>query len=231
MDKEKFAREALDRLAAKYGRNLHTELSHKNITELFVAVLLSPQCTDKQINNVTPELFDRFRTFSQYADADARTLMRYLKGANYYKTKARNLKKAAGIIVDRFDGKVPKTLEELMELPGVGRKVANVVLNEGFGINEGIAIDTHCITVAGRLKLSKHRNPEKIERDIMRLLPKDEWGRISNLMIALGRDTCTAREKECRRCCLSEICPSSDAKKNTEKIGNKQDWFSELSGA
>lgn len=218
MDKEEFAEEVLNRLAARYGRNLHTELSHKNITELFVAVFLSPQCTDKQINNVTPGLFERFRTFDEYAHADIRTLMRCLNGANYYKTKAKNLKEAAGIIVSRFDGMVPRTLEELMELPGVGRKVANVVLNEGFGINEGIAIDTHCITVAERLMLSKHRNPEKIEMDIMEILPKRKWGKISNLMIALGRDTCTARKKECWRCPLSEICPSSDAaghKKNT----------------
>lgn len=210
MDKEKFAGIIFNRLAERYGRNLHTELSHKNMTELFVAVFLSPQCSDKQINRITPKLFRRFRTFHDYANADIRTLMRYLNGVNYYKTKARNLKKASKMIEERFGGNIPKTIEELMELPGIGRKVANVILNEGFGINQGIAIDTHCITVVGRLKLSRHRDPKKIENDIMGIFPEEEWGEISNLLITLGRDVCTAREKRCGRCVLADICPSSE---------------------
>ena len=214
MEKEKFARVVFDRLAGRYGRSLHTELLHKNMTELFVAVFLSPQCTDKQINNITPELFRKFRTFHDYASADLRTLMRHLNGVNYYKTKARNLKKASKMIEERFGGNVPKTIEELMELPGVGRKVANVILNEGFGINQGIAIDTHCITVVGRLKLSRHKDPKKIERDMMRIFPEGEWGNVSNLLIALGRDVCTARKKKCEKCVLADICPSSDLLKS-----------------
>lgn len=209
MENEKFVNTVIKKLSKRYGKNLHTELLHSNTTDLFVAVLLSPQCTDKQVNFVTRALFKRFRTFGDYSNADLRTLRKYLSGLNYYKTKAKHLKKASKIIVEKFHGKVPLTINELMELPGVGRKVANVVLNEGFDINEGIAIDTHCITVAQRLHLSRHKTGDKIERDIMGLVPQKDWGKVSNLFIALGRDTCKARAKECERCTLSKICPSS----------------------
>ena len=213
MDKAVFAQEVLLKLTKRYGGNLHTELKHSNLTELFVAVFLSPQCNDKQVNKATPALFRRFRAFKDYANAAPRTLMRYLSSLNFYKTKARNLKKAAGMIVKRFSGKLPTTIEEFTELPGVGRKVANVILNEGFGINEGIAIDTHCITVSRRLRLTRHKTADKIERDIMGIYPEERWGAVSNLFIALGRDTCQARRKYCQRCALSRICPSSTLKR------------------
>lgn len=209
MQKEEFVKEALDRLIERYGRELHTELVHRNLTELFVAVFLSPQCTDKQVNNVTRGLFKRFRSFDDYAGADTRMLMRYLSGLNYYKTKARNLKKSARMVLELYDGKVPRSLEKLMEFPGVGRKVGNVILNEGFAIDEGIAVDTHCATVARRLRLSRHKDPHKIEADLLRKVPREQWGLVSNLFIALGRDTCRARVKRCERCVLSDICPSS----------------------
>ncbi|MDE1858944.1 MAG: endonuclease III, partial [Candidatus Micrarchaeota archaeon] len=134
----------LKRLAKTYGFNPHTQLAHQNIAELFVSVLLSPQNTDLQVNKTTQRLFKRFKTFDDYAGVNTRTLQSYLSSLNFYKTKARNLKKSAIMIQERFDGKVPKTIHELMELPGVGRKVANVILNEGYAINEGIAVDTHC---------------------------------------------------------------------------------------
>lgn len=213
MNGSEFVDTVIERLTGRYGESLHTELGHKNLTELFVAVFLSPQCTDKQVNRVTPELFRRFRTFDDYADADTRTLMRYLSGLNYYKTKARNLKRSARIIVESHGGSVPKTLKQLMELPGVGRKVANVVLNESFSISEGIAVDTHCITVSRRLRLSRHKNADKIERDLMRKVPREQWQVVSNLFIALGKDTCKARVKECGRCVLQDVCPSSTVKK------------------
>ncbi len=211
MDGRGFVGEVIRRLERRYGKELHTELAHRSLTELFVAVFLSPQCADRQVNKVTPELFRRFGSFEEYADADIRILRRYLSGLNYYRTKAKNLKRASRMIVDRYDGEVPRTLRGLMELPGVGRKVANVVLNESFGINEGIAVDTHCITVSRRLRLSRHKMAEKIEMDLLRKIPRKKWQEASNLFIALGKDTCRARTKECGRCALRDICPSSNS--------------------
>lgn len=208
---QKYIKLILKRLSKKYGYNPHTQLSHKDMCQLFVAVFLSPQCTDAQVNRTTAKLFERFKSFGDYADANTRTLMKYLGGLNYYKTKARHLKRSAAMINERFGGRVPKTINELRELPGVGRKVANVILNEGYGINEGIAVDTHCGRVAVRLGLSKHKaQPEKIEQDLLRKIPRGQWGRTSNLFIELGRDPCKARNKECFRCVLNDICPSSD---------------------
>jgi endonuclease-3 len=199
----------LHMLKSRYGSSPRTQLKHKNNTDLFVAVLLSPQCTDKQTNAVTEKLFKKYRTFDDYANADIKRLRADLSGLNYYKTKARNLKASAQMIEDRFSGKVPRTMNELMELPGVGRKVANVMLNEGFGIYMGIAVDTHCAVVSRRLGYSRHRDPKKIEQDLLRKIPEKEWGVVSNLFIELGRDTCKAAKKECERCILRDICPSS----------------------
>ncbi len=211
LKRQRFAGTVLGMLRKQYPDRLHTELEHRNITELFVSVFLSPQCTDKQVNKSTEMLFSKFRSFQDYADSDPRRVGRYLKGINYYKTKVRNLILSSRMITRSPGGRVPKSLEGLMELPGVGRKVANVILNEGFGINEGIAIDTHCITVSRRLGLTKHDSPALIEEDLMRIIPRKEWGTASNMLIALGKDTCRARAKECGRCVLKDICPSSAA--------------------
>ena len=201
-----YVSEVIDRLMERYSNRLHTELAHRNVTELFVAVLLSPQCSDKQVNVVTRRLFRKYKTFSDYANADLRTLMKDLAGLNYYRTKARSLKRSARMIIGRFHGDVPRAIDQLMELHGVGRKVANVILNEGFGISEqGIAVDTHCITVSRRLGLTRHRTADRIERDLMRKVPKKDWKIVSNLLIALGRDACTARTKFCGRCVLNDI--------------------------
>lgn len=206
----KYINLVIKRLQGRYGKSPRTQLVHKNMCELFVAVLLSPQCADPQVNKTTSVMFRHLRTFGDYASADPRTLRHYLKGLNYYKTKAKHLKLSAAMIIDRFDGQVPRTLEELMELPGVGRKVANVILNEGYGMDEGIAVDTHCGRVAVRLGLSKHsKKPEKIERDLMDKVPKELWGVTSNLFIELGRDVCSARNRQCGECVLKDICPSS----------------------
>ena len=199
----------LDMLKSRYGSSPHTQLKHRNNTDLFVAVLLSPQCTDKQTNAVTEKLFKKYRTFDDYANADIRRLSLDISGLNYYKTKARNLKASAQMITSRFNGRVPKKMNELMELPGVGRKVANVMLNEGFGIYMGIAVDTHCAVVSRRLGYSRHKDPKKIEQDLLSKIPEKEWGVVSNLFIELGRDTCKAAKKECERCVLRDICPSS----------------------
>ncbi len=214
MRNSKFANLVLKRLVKRYGNDLHTQLQHQNMTHLFVATLLSPQCTDGQVNNTTKDLFKKFKTFKDYANANPKTLRYYLRGLNYYKTKAKHLKEAANQIITQFDGKVPTKMEQLLEIQGVGRKVANVVLNEGYGIDEGIAVDTHAAMVARRLKLSRQKDPYKIEKDLLQIYPKSDWGRVSNTFIVLGQDTCTARNKECVRCALKDICPSSDVKPN-----------------
>ncbi len=210
--KDKYIAEVLRRLSKRYGYRPRTQLSHINMCELFVAVLLSPQSTDAQVNKVTPMLFSRFRSFEDYANADLRTLESYLKSVNFYKTKAKNIKNSSRIIISRFSGEVPRHLSELMELPGVGRKVGNVILNEGYNIDEGIAVDTHAGRVSRRLGLSRHDDANKVEQDLLRIIPQKEWGRASNLLIELGRDTCGARKKECFRCALKDICPSSDSR-------------------
>lgn len=208
-----FPETVVKKLSAHYRNQKETMLEFSNPAELLVATMLSPQCTDRQVNNVTRVLFKKYKKFHDYAKADMKMLYSDLSGINFYKTKARHIRQAAQIVVSQFHGKLPRTLGELMILPGVGRKVANVVLTNGFGIVEGIAIDTHCITVANRLKLSRTRRPELIEKDLMRKLPKRDWRYVSNLFIALGRDTCKANKKECFRCILKNICPSSNAKK------------------
>ena len=208
---KEYVKKVLILLKTKYKDKMHTELVHKNSTELFVAVLLSPQCNDNQVNKVTKALFERYESFEDYANTDIKTLYGYLNGLNYYKTKAKHLKEAAMIILERFNGKIPETINELLELPGVGRKVANVILNEGFGISEyGIAIDTHCVIVSQRLGFTKNKTADKIENDLIKIIPKTYWKISSNLLIALGRDTCTARKKFCNDCILKKICPSSD---------------------
>lgn len=202
----------LKKLRGRYGTRLHTRLKHRNMTELFVAVLLSPQCNDNQVNNVTKSLFKKYTTLEDYANADLDRLQKDLSGLNYYRTKARNLKEAAKRLGLNFNGRIPKSIAEMVSLRGVGRKVANVVLNEGYGINEGIAIDTHCTRVSGRLHIpgGREKNPVRIEQWLMENADRKEWGGISNLFIALGRDTCRPR-KECDRCVLRNVCPSSNA--------------------
>ena len=208
-----YAVRVLERLSKRYGCRLHTQLRHADITELFVAALLSPQCTDRQVNEATSALFKRFRTFGDYAKAEPSSLRRYLKGVNFYRTKAKHLRSASKEIVEGFGGRVPRTLAELMELDGVGRKVANVILSEGYGINEGIAVDTHVAVTSRRLGLTGNKDPAKIEADLMRGIPKKYWGDVNGLLIELGRDACTARRKHCERCVLNDICPSSSVRR------------------
>jgi endonuclease-3 len=203
----------LKRLFKKYGDRLHTQLVHANRTELFVAALLSPQCTDKQVNGATSALFRRFRSFEDYANSDPKELKRCLRGINFYRTKAKHLRSASKAIVGRFGGRVPKTLKGLLELDGVGRKIANVVLSEGYGIDEGIAVDTHVAVTSRRLGLTRNLDPHRIELDLMERIPKKDWGKVNGLFIELGRDTCTARQKHCERCVLKDICPSSSIRK------------------
>ena len=209
---KEYAARVLKLLKRRYGRKVGTSLHHLDAWELLVATILSAQSQDVKVNQITPKLFRRFRTLGSFAAATPGRVYPYVKTLGLYRSKARNIIGAARAIRGEFGSRVPQTMGELTTLPGVGRKTANVVLNDAFGISTGIAIDTHCITVSGRVFLVGTRNPERIERALMEIFPKQDWGDVSNLLIALGRDTCQARRKYCGRCVLGRICPSSDEK-------------------
>lgn len=199
-------------LKRKYGANLSTSLDASSPWELLVATMLSAQSQDKQVNVVTKQLFKKYHAVEDYARISPKELYPQIGSLGLYKNKAKNIVASANAIVDNFNSQVPCSMDALVSLPGVGRKTANVVLYNAFHISEGIAIDTHCITVLGRLRITRSSRPEVIESELMGILPKNEWGEITHLFIALGRDTCTARRKFCARCILKNICPSSDYK-------------------
>jgi endonuclease-3 len=211
-DRKTLLAEVLPVLKKRYGREMKSSLHYSSPWELLVATMLSAQAQDSQVNRATKALFRRYPSVGDYIDLTPRQLYPYIGSIGLYRSKARNLIRTARLLALDFDSKVPRTIKQLVTLPGVGRKTANVVIFNAYGANEGIAVDTHCITVSNRLRLSRGANAEKIERDLMRIAPRGEWGNINHLFIALGRDTCTARRKFCDRCVLSRICPSSDAK-------------------
>jgi endonuclease-3 len=209
---KRYMGEVTSLLKRKYMKDMRTFLYHSNAWELLVATMLSAQSQDKQVNKVTGPLFKKYKGISDYADLKPKQLYPYIGSIGLYRNKAKNIIKTAVSIEKNFNSQVPKSIDELTMLPGVGRKTANVVLANAFGINEGIAIDTHCITVSNRLGLARAKDPKKIEKRLMNLLERKEWGNITHLFIALGRDTCTARAKYCDRCVLKRICPSSEAR-------------------
>ena len=184
-------------------------LHYTNPLQLLIATILSAQATDEQINKITPSLFQKYRTAEDFADADIKELEQYIKSSGFYHNKARNIKNCCKMLVEKHKGKVPKTMADLVELPGVARKTANIVLQNAYGLIEGIAVDTHVRRLSQRLGLSKNEDPEKIERDLMRLVPRDKWARITDLLIFLGRQVCTARKPNCQGCVLNRICPSA----------------------
>ncbi|HYA31984.1 MAG TPA: endonuclease III, partial [Thermodesulfovibrionales bacterium] len=176
--------------------------------ELLVATILSAQTTDDHVNKVTYTLFRKYRSPKGYADAPLESFRKDMSSINFYKTKAKNILDSARMIVDTFKGRVPKTMNELTMLPGVARKTANIVLFNAYGINEGIAVDTHVKRVAYRLGLTKNEDPVKIEQDLMRLIPKEEWGHFSHFLILHGRKICQAKKPKHSECVLFDICPS-----------------------
>lgn len=203
--------EVCRRLDEKYGP-VECFLDHTNPFRLVISVLLSAQTTDAQVNRVTPELFRRFPTPEAMAAASPEELAEIIRSLGFYKTKARHCVEAAQAIVADFGGEVPHTMAELTSLPGVGRKTANIVLNVGFGIVEGIAVDTHVNRIAHRLGLSPkthEREPLKTEQDLLAILPRELWGPVNHQWIRHGRDTCTARAPKCDGCVLEDICPSA----------------------
>jgi len=174
--------------------------------ELLISVMLSAQSTDAQINKLTPKLFARFKTANDYANCDINELEEYVKSSGFYKNKAKNIKNACKIIDEKYAGKVPETMEELTQLPGVGRKTANVVMLNAFNKCEGIAIDTHAKRISNRIGLSGNEDPLKIEQDILKLIPQKDWHLMNHLFVCHGRATCTARKPKCDECCIKDYC-------------------------
>ena len=204
--KEKTA-EIIKRLKKQYPHP-RTALKFSSPFELLVATVLSAQTTDALVNKVTEDLFGKYRTVKDYAGVPLETLQKDVSSVNFYKTKAKNIQASAQIIVEKFRSEVPKTMEELVTLPGVARKTANIILSGAFGINEGIAVYTHVRRLAGRLGLTKNDDPVKIETDLMSVTPKREWGNISHLLIFHGRKVCQAKKPMHSECVLYDICPS-----------------------
>ena len=182
-------------------------LLHKNPWELLVAVMLSAQCTDKKVNEVTAKLFKKYKTIADYANAPRTELERDIYQTGFYRAKAKHIQETARILLQKYDGKLPRTMEELTALPGVARKTANIVLGNAFGIVEGIAVDTHVRRFALKFGLTKHRDPNKIEQDLMRLIPKSKWLKVSYQIIEYGRTICPARKHLCADHPLSKIYP------------------------
>lgn len=198
----------LKRLKKKYPK-VHTALNYSNAHELLFATILSAQCTDKRVNIVTKTLFDKYKTLEDFANADLDELKDMVRSTGFYNNKAKNIKNAAVKLVTEYNSEVPGTLKELVSLPGVARKTANVVLNNWFDRNEGIAVDTHVTRLSKRLGLTEFDDPKKIEKDLMKLYDESEWGEISLRLIEHGRATCTARKPDCANCILKDICPSA----------------------
>lgn len=202
------ARRVLERLDPLYA-DLRCGLRFETPLQLVVATILSAQCTDERVNAVTPGLFARFRDADDFAGADLPELEAMVRTCGFFRNKARSIQGAARTIRDTYGGAVPDRMAALLTLPGVARKTANVVLAHAFGRAEGIAVDTHVRRLAGRLGLSDENDPIKIERDLMRLVPRASWGRLSDVLIWHGRRVCFARSPRCDLCVLVDICPSA----------------------
>ncbi|MBV8202441.1 MAG: endonuclease III [Acidobacteria bacterium] len=187
-----------------------TALDHRNAYELLVATILSAQCTDKRVNEVTPALFRRFSTPGALAQAGLAELEELVRTTGFFRNKARALLGLGQALVSEHGGRVPETMEELRRLPGVGRKTANVVLGNAFGKNVGVVVDTHVQRLSRRLGLTAESDPEKIERDLMALVPQSDWATWSNLLIAHGRKVCQARRPLCASCVVAGLCPSAE---------------------
>jgi len=197
------------RLLEKRYPHAKIALNYSKPLELLVATILSAQCTDKRVNIVTETLFKKYRTAQDYANADLEELEQEIRSTGFYHNKAKNIMKACKMLVERFNSKVPDKMEELLELPGVARKTANIVLSKAYGIVEGVPVDTHVRRVSCRLGLTENDDPNKIEKDLMKVVPQEKWARIADLLIFLGRDVCTARKPKCENCILNSLCPSA----------------------
>ena len=208
VDKKKRLLTIIKLLEEEYPK-AKTALHYSSPLEILVATILSAQCTDKRVNIVTKSLFKKYKTAEDYANADLTILEQEIRSTGFYRNKAKNIKNAGRILVDKFDSQVPRTMEEILELPGVARKTANIVLSNAYGVIVGIAVDTHVRRLSKRLGLTENTNPEKIEADLMQIVPKSHWKSITNLLISHGRNVCKARKPKCNICILNKICPSA----------------------
>jgi endonuclease-3 len=203
---------------ARLYPDAHCALVHENPLQLLVATILSAQCTDVRVNLVTPALFTRYPDAAAYANADRMELEGMIQSTGFYRNKAQNIMKCCHQLVARHGGEVPRTMEELMPLPGIGRKTANVILGNAFGV-PGIPVDTHVGRLSRRMGLTRHKNPVKVERVLMALVPQEEWTMFGHRMIYHGRRVCHARNPRCDQCALAALCPKIGVrrKKRTKK--------------
>ncbi|MCD6516896.1 MAG: endonuclease III [Candidatus Aminicenantes bacterium] len=190
----------------------HTALYFQSPLEILVATILSAQCTDKKVNEVTPGVFKKYQSAKDFAEADLRELEKEIRPTGFYRNKAKNIQAAAQKIEKDFSGKVPSSMDDLLTLPGVARKTANIVLSSAYHKAEGIAVDTHVKRLSQRLGLSDEKNPDKIERDLMDVVPKKEWLHFNYMLVNHGRKICKAKKPLCRECRLNQLCPSAQIK-------------------
>ncbi len=203
-----YAAEIYKRLVEHYP-SAHCALDFSSPFQLLVATILSAQCTDKRVNMVTPALFKKYKTPKAMAEANPEELEEMIKSTGFFRNKAKSLLGMAAAVAEQHGGQVPNEMDALVKLPGVGRKTANVVLGNAFDKNEGVVVDTHVGRVSGRLGLTKNTDPVKVEQDLMKLFPREEWTLLSHLLIEHGRQICDARRPKCEICFLNDLCPSS----------------------
>jgi len=208
MRKKERATEVFARLKRAHP-DAHCELDHETPLQLLMATILSAQCTDKRVNMVTPSLFKRFPTAQALADAQQEELEEIIKSTGFFRNKAKSLIGLGKALVERHGGSVPDSMETLVKLPGVGRKTANVILGNAFRKNEGVVVDTHVGRLSLRLGLTRETDPVKVERELMALVPREDWTMLAHVLVFHGRRICYARTPKCEICVLSEICPSS----------------------
>ena len=204
--KEKRARKIVSLLKKAYP-DAKCSLVHKTPLQLLIATILSAQCTDARVNIVTPALFARYKSAEEFANADICELEKLVRSTGFYHNKAKNINGACRLIVEKHKGKVPGTMEEMLELPGVARKTANIVLGNAYGVIEGVPVDTHAIRISHLLGWTREKQQEKIERDLMALLPRRDWLKISDLFVHHGRAICIARRPKCGICPVRSLCP------------------------
>jgi len=210
MDERERALRILQLLREAYPGVKGTALNFRTPLELLVATILAAQCTDEKVNEVAKELFKKYRTAKDFAEADLSELEKDVKPTGFFRVKAQRIKQICQTLVCEYGSEVPRTMEELTKLNGVARKTANIVLSNAYGIVEGIAVDTHVMRLSQRLGLSKQKDRNKIERDLMELMPRENWFEVNHLLIEHGRRTCTAKKPLCKTCVVEELCPSAE---------------------
>jgi len=207
-DKIARAKKIIKALKAAYP-DAECSLNFRNIHQLMVATILSAQCTDERVNIVTKDLFKKYRSAKDFAEVDVKQLEKDIHSTGFYKNKAKSIKKSAQQLLEHYDGNIPRTLDELVTLAGVGRKTGSVVLGAGYGLAEGIVVDTHVIRISNLLKLTNYKDALKIERELMNILTKKDWIIFTHLLIDHGRAVCIARRPDCPNCTLKNLCPSA----------------------